>query len=208
MPPETTFSTPHKTLNLCRYPKRPDEKLRAWDAADEYVLSHIVEQALTQKTKKILVYNDGFGALSLGLSQFPEFLNSKFSLVSDSVISHSAIAANATANKIDPAIFELQYSHEFSRLKSDENYDLVVIKIPKSLAQLEDNLRRIRCNASENTQIVGVGMVKHVHNSTLTLFEQCLGVTKTSLAKKKARLIFSTANEDTPQTSTSTCPSI
>ena len=38
-------------------------------------------------------------------------------------------------------------------------------------------------------------MVKSIHSSTLKLFEKYIGPTKTSLAKKKARLIFCTPDE-------------
>jgi 16S rRNA (guanine1207-N2)-methyltransferase len=44
----------------------------------------------------------------------------------------------------------------------------------------------------EGTVVVGTGMVKEIHTSTLELFEQILGPTRTSLAVKKARLIFCT----------------
>lgn len=40
--------------------------------------------------------------------------------------------------------------------------------------------------------IIGTGMVKDIHTSTLKLFERILGPTRTSLAVKKARLIHTT----------------
>ncbi len=42
--------------------------------------------------------------------------------------------------------------------------------------------------------IVAVNKAKEIHTSTLKLFEKYLGETKTSLAWKKHRLVFSTAN--------------
>lgn len=42
------------------------------------------------------------------------------------------------------------------------------------------------------TLVVGTGMVTEIHTSTLQLFERILGPTRTSLAVKKARLIFCT----------------
>ena len=44
----------------------------------------------------------------------------------------------------------------------------------------------------EGTVVIGTGMVKEIHTSTLKLFERILGPTRTSLAEKKARLIFCT----------------
>ena len=40
--------------------------------------------------------------------------------------------------------------------------------------------------------IVGAGMVRDVHTSTLDLCKRLIGPTHTSLAQNKARLIFST----------------
>ncbi|WP_315981168.1 hypothetical protein [Aliamphritea spongicola] len=63
--------------------------------------------------------------------------------------------------------------------------DLVILKITKSLAQLEDQLHRIRPLLSENTRVLAAGMVKAIHTSTLDLFGKIIGPTHTSLAKKR-----------------------
>ena len=75
-------------------------------------------------------------------------------------------------------------------------FDVVLIKLPKSLAMLEDQLHRIRPVLAKSTLIVASGMTKHIHLSTMALFEKIIGPTKTSLAQKKARLIFSQLDED------------
>jgi 23S rRNA (guanine1835-N2)-methyltransferase len=204
MPPEISFTTPYGVLSLHRFPIDPNEKLRAWDAADEYLLAHIHEQMdvqvdkqrAEQKTKKNIIFGDGFGALGLGLHQRPSFQKAEITVVSDSAISNTAITANAIANKIDPNNIQIISSLEFSRRSSESYYDLALIKIPKSLAQLEDILRRVRPMVSADTQILGTGMVKNVHNSTLALFEKHIGTTTSSLAKKKARLIFASVKAD------------
>jgi 16S rRNA m(2)G 1207 methyltransferase (EC 2.1.1.52)/23S rRNA m(2)G-1835 methyltransferase (EC 2.1.1.52) len=73
----------------------------------------------------------------------------------------------------------------------------VLIKVPKTLAMLEYQLLRLREVVTPETRIIAAGKVKEIHNSTLGLFEQILGTTKTSLAWKKARLIYSQV-EDRP----------
>lgn len=201
MPPEIKFESPAGELTLCRYPAHPDEKLRAWDAADEYILSYIneLDTSDAENLKRILVVNDGFGALALGIKSIASFADAEITVVSDSVISHLAIKANADTNKIDLANVQLESSFSFTGLASelDQPYDLVIVKVSKSLAQLEENLQRIRASVSESSRIIGAGMVKNVHNSTLALFETCIGPTKSSLAKKKARLIFSEVDAKT-----------
>jgi 23S rRNA (guanine1835-N2)-methyltransferase len=196
MPPEIELNLAGISLRLCRYPLDADEKLRAWDAADEYVLSYISENPFAQQAKKILIFNDGFGALSLGLRCLPNFKDTEITVVSDSAISHSAIELNAAKNKIELMGTRIINSFEICQFGTEPPYDLVVIKIPKSLAQLEDNLRRIAAKLSKDTQVIGAGMVKNVHSSTLALFEKNIGTTKSSLAKKKARLIFSSPMSD------------
>lgn len=60
---------------------------------------------------------------------------------------------------------------------------------------LEDQLIRIKPFISSSTTFVAAGMVKSIHTSTLKLFEKYIGPTKTSLARKKARLIFSKVDD-------------
>ena len=76
--------------------------------------------------------------------------------------------------------------------RPDDSIDLLLFKVPKSLALLEDELYRLRPLLHAQTHIVGAGMVRDVHTSTLDLCKRLIGPTHTSLAQKKARLIFST----------------
>ena len=69
---------------------------------------------------------------------------------------------------------------------------MLLVRVPKSLALLEDQLLRLAPAVHAGTVVVGTGMVKEIHTSTLQLFERILGPTRTSLAEKKARLIFCT----------------
>ncbi len=80
----------------------------------------------------------------------------------------------------------------------------MLIKVPKQLALLEQQLRALREVVTPETRIIAAAKARDVHNSTLALFEKILGTTTTSLAWKKARLIHCvfTAPElaDAPQT--------
>lgn len=67
---------------------------------------------------------------------------------------------------------------------------LVLIKIPKALALLEQQLRALRKVVGPDTVIIGGAKARDIHTSTLQLFERVLGPTRTSLAWKKARLIY------------------
>ncbi|MCZ9343250.1 methyltransferase, partial [Streptomyces sp. TRM76130] len=79
-----------------------------------------------------------------------------------------------------------------TRDRPPERIDVLLVRVPKSLALLEDQLLRLAPSVHEGTVVVGAGMVKEIHTSTLAVFERALGPTRTSLAKKKARLILCT----------------
>ncbi len=175
------FTTPQGQFHLSRFPKRAKEALRAWDAADEYLLQTIDEQKLIQSQPRILLINDSFGALATALAE------QQPTAVSDSYLAHQGTIANLQANNIDTDRVTLCDSLSWP----NENFDLVIIKIPKSLAMLEDQLHRLRPLLNQEATIIASAMCKQIHSSTLKLFERIIGPTHTSLAKKKARLVFS-----------------
>lgn len=175
------LDTPFGCLELNRYPLLKRETLRAWDAADEYLLSE-----LTELGGQVLILNDQFGALSCALS------GSQPVMQSDSYTAMNSTRQNLSANGLsqDSVIFAdtLQPHHG--------QFDLVIVRVTKALALLEDELKRLRPHLTEKTRIIGLGMVKQIHSSTLALFEQIIGPTRTSLARKKARLIHAAYDPD------------
>ena len=162
--------------------------LRAWDAADELLLAYLADNELPKNTGRLLIINDNFGALSCSLSQYNPCS------WSDSSVSLAAAKYNYAANDLgnSPAnpLKTLASTSDFVG-----NADVVLIKIPKTLALLEHQLMSLRKNITEKTIIIGAGMVKYLETSYLQLFEKIIGGTSVSLAKKKARLIFSTVDQ-------------
>ena len=171
---------PQGRFALARHPVRANDPLRAWDAADEYILRHAATMPWTRSPDAaLLVVNDGSGALATALAKHrPRSL-------SDSYLAHAATRANLARNRVDPAAVTL-LTH-FDALPSA--LDVVLLKVPKSLSLLEDQLHRLRPALRPDTVVIGAAMAKHVHTSTLDLFERIVGPTRTSLAEKKARLI-------------------
>jgi 23S rRNA (guanine1835-N2)-methyltransferase len=167
---------------LTRLPARKRELLRAWDAADEYLLNSLAEHSLPQQGSRILIVNDSFGALAVALSRFrPQSL-------SDSWLSHAATRMNLQANGLaEDAVILLD-----SLSLPQGPLDLVLIKAPKTLALLEDELIRLAPLSTPKTRVIVAGMVKGMPSSVWQLLERLWGPTTTSLAKKKAKLIFVT----------------
>ncbi|OPX56993.1 16S rRNA (guanine1207-N2)-methyltransferase [Oceanospirillum multiglobuliferum] len=178
------LNVPQGRFSLARYPIRKNDLLRAWDAADEYLLNHIHEQQLCKPSMNILILNDSFGALTTALAGYQPWS------LSDSYLAQEGAKANLERNKIDAKPIKLCSSLEYPT----EQMDLVVMKVPKSLSMLEEQLHRIRPLLKSDTVIIAAAMAKLIHTSTLNHFERLIGETKTSLAVKKARLIFAAPN--------------
>ncbi|VDZ71601.1 methyltransferase family protein [Atlantibacter hermannii] len=149
--------------------------MQAWDAADEYLL-----QDLPQADGPTLIFNDAFGALTCALAARNPWS------ISDSFIAQQAARHNLHLNQISPDSVTFQDS--LAPLPAAPG--LVLIKIPKQLALLEQQLRALRTVVTPQTRIIAGAKARDIHNSTLALFEKILGPTTTSLAWKKARLIY------------------
>ncbi|WP_418139694.1 methyltransferase [Oceanimonas smirnovii] len=169
-------------LTLHRYPRQARHGLQAWEAADEYIMNELATLEWDW-TAPLVILNDGFGALTLGLHQYRPFT------VTDSRVAGLALAANAADNGLEPEWHSLTSLDELPAAPG-----LVILKLPKTNAMLEHQLAAISRVAGPNTRIVAGAKAKDVHTSTLKLFEQLLGPTRTSLAWKKARLIFTERN--------------
>ena len=174
-----TLVVPQGSFHLARYPQQTKDPLRAWDAGDEYLLHHLHDESLPAQKAAVLILNDTCGALATALATHrPQSL-------SDSHLAHQATLANLQYN--DRATDDVQLLSSLTDPIGP--LDLVLCKIPKSLALLEDQLHRIRPHLHPQTRLIGTGMTRDIHTSTIDLFSRIIGPTRTSLAKKKARLI-------------------
>ncbi|MFC7258583.1 methyltransferase [Streptomyces lutosisoli] len=175
------MSTPWGEYELARFPEDPREQLRAWDAADTYLLRHLAESG-TPLTGSVVVVGDRWGALATALSAH------RPTQITDSFLAQEATRANLARAGAEEDAVRLLTTQD----APPERIDVLLVRVPKSLALLEDQLHRLAPGVHEGTVVVGTGMVKEIHTSTLHLFERILGPTRTSLAEKKARLIFCT----------------
>lgn len=173
------MKSPFGTFCLNRYPHLKKQLLRAWDAADEYLLNELNVQSNDLHDKNILIFNDAFGALSTALSQYNPIV------VTDSIIAKSAIIQNLQNNDLTTTSATIISSLDALWGK----YDLILIKLPKSMDYLRFFIDKISHHIDENTCIFVAGMVKSIPKTTWKLLEQTLGSTQTSLAVKKAKLI-------------------
>ncbi|MFC5704899.1 methyltransferase [Aeromonas eucrenophila] len=181
---QTLLDTAHCRLTLYRYPRQSQDPLQAWDAADEYLINELAESPLEQDGP-VIIMNDAFGALAAYLHAHAPVC------VTDSYISERATLANLVENELDPGQVRLQDA----LAPLPQAPALVVIKVSKYQALLEQQLLALRQVVTPATRILAAGKAKDIHSSTLKLFEKYLGATRTSLAWKKARLIHCTIDD-------------
>ncbi len=179
------FTTPFASLDLFRQPPQRDDPLQAFDAADEYLLNHLAEQGLASDAR-VLVLNDSFGALAASLAGKAQVVSS-----GDSHLGALALTHNLACNKL-PAD-SVQFVPSSQTVSGP--FDWVLIRIPKTLALLEEQLIRLHGQLAPGAQVVAAGMVKHLPRSAGDLLEQFIGPVQASLAVKKARLLFATPSE-------------
>ncbi|HHX34187.1 MAG TPA: methyltransferase [Gammaproteobacteria bacterium] len=180
----TTFAQ----LDLLRYPEQNNSSLQAFDAADEYLLKHLSSYGLASTTR-CLILNDNFGALGASLA-----LHMTVHSSGDSFLAHQALRNNLDNNQLD--------QHAIQIIHSDQSfngpYDCVLIRVPKTLALLEEQLIRLQNQIHAESIIVAAGMIKHLPRSAGDLMQRYIGPVQASLAEKKARLLCVTPS-DQPQ---------
>ena len=185
------LESPFAQLHLIRQPEQQNEPLQAFDAADEYLLNHVAELALPANSR-ILVLNDSFGALAVSLVSTMHVTSS-----SDSFLAIQGLEKNLVRN-----------GHAFdavSIIPASQPlvgpFDCVLVRVPKTLALLEEQLIRLQGQLAPGAQVIAGAMIKHLPRAAGDLLECYIGPVQASLAVKKARLLVATAQGLGPFTS-------
>jgi 16S rRNA (guanine1207-N2)-methyltransferase len=177
---ENTLIVPQGQFQLQRLPYRKQQLLRAWDAADEYLLNHFAKHCQPDANAKLVIVNDSFGALAVALADYQPIA------ISDSYLSQQATLLNLAANQLDAEQVVLLDSLSVP----EAGIDYLLIKAPKTLALLEYQLHRLRPLLKPSCTVIVAGMVKNLPPTLWKILERLIGPTKPSIAVKKARMIF------------------
>ncbi|WP_010489603.1 methyltransferase [Pseudomonas sp. S9] len=186
------FVTPFAPLELIRQPEQSHETLQAFDAADEYLLNQFAEQG-GGTNLRVLILNDNFGALACALAAIeqPRHL---ITSSSDSHLGHMALKINLQRNQLAADAVNFVPAQQ----SPQGPFDRVLIRIPKTLALLEEQLIRLHGQLAPGAQVVAAAMVKHLPRAAGDLLEKYIGPVQASLAVKKARLLIASP-EPRPQ---------
>ena len=176
------LDTPFAQLELQRQPHQPNEPLQAFDAADEYLLKHLHAQGLDADSR-VLLLNDGFGALACSLAGQCRLTSS-----GDSHLGRIALHNNLARNGLASDALAFVPASETPQ----GPFDWVLIRVPKTLALLEEQLIRLHGQLAPGARVVAGAMLKHLPRAAGDLLQQYIGPVQASLAVKKARLLLAT----------------
>ena len=168
---------PEQLDDLClrRWPRRRDERLQAWDAADRYLLKTLQEQGAGPAT---LVVNDQCGALWLtALRRGPACSHG------DSWLAWRAAVANASDNAMTLPEAGWSWPWQEPSIRPDQ----VLMRVPKELSLLQAQLAWLARILPEGTPVWLAGMDKHLPPNLVPLMETYLGNGRAELGWKKAR---------------------
>jgi 16S rRNA (guanine1207-N2)-methyltransferase len=172
----TTLESPFGELTLQRRPRRRNEVLQAWDAADRYLLNYLAENP-PPKGSRLLLVNDAFGCLAAALSDY-ECIS-----WSDSAVAHRACLENCAANQRNaPALLS-------SCEAPTGSFDRIIYRLPRNHSYLRYQLQHIAQLLRSPDVFIGACMAKYLDSSSMAVFSESIGEAAASLAWKKARLI-------------------
>ena len=177
------FTTPFAQLDLIRQPEQQNEPLQAFDAADEYLLNHLHSLGLNANSR-VLVLNDSFGALAASLATHCQVTSG-----GDSHLGFLALQKNLARNQLPAEAVTFVPASQVPQ----GPFDWVLIRVPKTLALLEEQLIRLHGQLAPGAQVIAAAMLKHLPRAAGDLLERYIGPAQASLAVKKARLLSATA---------------
>ncbi len=173
------FNSAYGDLTLSRYPPTRNPTLQAFDTADQYLLSQL---NATAEDGPLLIINDQFGALGCALSE------QKPCSWGDSFLSEQALIDNLAANGLPTSAVDFVPSSA----TPSGHYQRVLLRVPKSLTLLEDQLQRLRPLLLPGAVVMAGAMIKHLPPRAGDLLATYIGPYQASLGWKKARLLCAT----------------
>lgn len=160
--------------------RRPDveaPELRAWDAADRYLLD--TAASLARAASTVVVVDDTHGALALGALTLGA---PSVRVHQDSLVAQHALDANAGA--LAPRI-----THHSLETVMATHAPLALLRLPRSLDRLDAVARHLAAHAHPDAVLVAGNMLKHMTPSQNEALRASFERVDVSLARGKARLL-------------------
>lgn len=166
---------------LRREPDIEAPELRAWDAADRYLLETAAPFIAAAPDRPVIVVDDTHGALTLGAAALGASLVRGHS---DSLIARRAVAQNS--ERLDAAAV---IEHVALDTLMTPDARLALVRLPRSLDRLDALVRQLAATAHDDLVLVAGNMVKHMTPTQNEVLRRGFDRLDVSLARGKARLL-------------------
>lgn len=172
------FDYNNQTYNIQRHPLSNNKSLKAWSAADEYILNYLDQNSISKEG--LVIFNDRFGFLSCLLHPYqPTTITSHKS-------QEKAILQNQYSNNIPPSAIQMQTILKDPVPKSS----LALLKVPKSLELFQFFLFLLNQQIAKEALVVASFMTRHFSPKLLSIAAQFFEQVEQSKAWKKSRLLL------------------
>jgi 23S rRNA (guanine1835-N2)-methyltransferase len=206
-------TAPAPTLGKAVRPNANAASLQAWDAADELLLQQAADwvenewledkQPAGKQHPRVLVVDDNFGALTLGLWELqPVTLADSAALgpvLAHNLVLNPPLQSNLSDQPVplswcdDPVLAPetaMATNSPHSAYRLNGLFDLVVMRIPRYGDYLAWLLRRVNALLADGGVLLAGGMIKHLPDRSVDVFGQAVITEKVCPARKKARVVM------------------
>lgn len=179
---------------LRRYPDVEAANLQAWDATDTLLLDTAAE--LLTPASDVAVIGDRYGAITLALlAGVPSRVPARIRVHQDLITGERALRNNARALGVAAGFEQLPLGEDLLG-----GADLVLLQLPKTLAELEEISAAVARYASAGTVVLAGGRVKHMSLGMNAVLGRYFESVQPQLARQKSRvLVASRARPVQPQ---------
>ncbi len=174
---------------LSRWPDVQAENLLAHDATDRLLLDLASEAIVAAGDGGVVTIGDRYGALTLGAARLGA---RQIRVHQDSFTSRLALDHNSA--DLDPKPYS-QHALGEGLLTGSK---VVLIQLPKDLAQLKQWSAMIAAYADSSVQVFAGGRIKHMTRSMNGVLEEFFEDVSASRARQKSRIIFASRPKSVP----------
>lgn len=179
---------------LRRYPDVEADNLFASDASDRLILDTAADdlEATADEPGRVVVIGDHYGALTLGAAAVLDLHGIR--VHQDPLAGELALAANARR----AASVDLSGRYRSLPLGREllEGATVVLLQLPRSLAELDDIARAVAAYAHPDVVVYAGGRVKHMTTAMNEVLEASFTSVTASLARQKSRVLVASGRRD------------
>lgn len=178
-----------KNVTIRRYPETSNNSLQAWNAGDEYILEHLSEIDLSNKT--VAVCNDRFGYLSCYLHEAEPLI------MIHRKSQEKSIRMNLEENQL--RVDSGRWFTPFEEVPGP--IDIAVLQVPKSLDLFRFFLHKLSASLAADGTVICSFMTKYFTPALLEVSREYFEEAEQSRAVKKSRLLILKKKKSLPESS-------